>query len=448
MLHKNYVQFWNRVFLNLLTGILLAYTTTSIASQDALFIRNDQLEGKQLIQMVLDRNPSIEAMQSAWQAAVSRIDHVDALDDPMLSYSFAPETRNAQGQDFGQKIQLSQKLPWPGKLELRGDNARFEAQASRENIGLLQLQLIEVTAHSFADWYYFHEALRINQINQALWKEFKDIAEVKYSTGRASKQDAIRADVESTMLEHQAIVLTRKQRNILAKLNTLLDRAPDAPLPPPAPLTISQALPSITQLRTLARSNHPELKMLLARQHAKDAQVSLAEREYYPDFNLSVGHNSLWNQEEKRLTVGVGINIPLAQGKRDARVSETRARALQMKWLITDKRAEIAGAVQRAYNGLEESLHVLTLYKNKLLPLAEENLQTAKTDYQSGKGNFLDLVSAEKNLIQTQLNHVQAQADFYRHLAMLANRVGDPKILDGTLTLPDHMRVDTEGKLQ
>jgi len=426
----------------------LTSATASSASQEVLFGPDDQLDIKQLVQAVLDHNPSVEAMRSAWQAAASRVDQVGVLDDPMLSYAFAPETRHAQGQDFGQNIQLSQKLPWPGKLDLRADSARFDAQASEENIDLLRLSLIEATARSYADWYYIHEALRINRINQDLWKEFKHIAEVKYSAGRASKQDAIRANVESTMLEHQAIVLTRQQRNTLAKLNTLLNRAPDAPLPPPAQLLIHQAIPAINQLRALALTNHPELKMLLARQRAQDAQVSLAERDYYPDFNLSVGHNSLWSQEEKRLTVGIGINIPLAQGKRDAHVSEKRARAMQIKWQIADKQAEIIGAVQRAYNNLEESRHVLTLYQNKLLPLADENLQAAKADYQSGKGNFLELVSTEKNLIQTQLNHVQAQADYYRHLAMLANRVGDPTVLDDGLLISGRIYEMTKGGMQ
>lgn len=448
MLYKNYIQFRNGVLLTLLTVFLLTSATASSASQEVLFGPDDQLDIKQLVQAVLDRNPSIGAMRSAWQAAASRVDQADALDDPMLSYAFAPETRHAQGQDFGQNIQLSQKLPWPGKLGLRADSARFEAQASEEDIERLRLHLIEVTTRSFADWYYIHEALRINRINQALWKEFKNIAEVKYSAGRATKQDAIRADVESAMLEHQAIVLAREHSDILARLNTLLNRAPDAPLPPPVRLSVAKSVPAITQLRQLALTNHPELKMLLAQQHARDAQVSLAEREYYPDFNLSVGYNSLWNQEEKRFIVGVGINIPLAQDKRDAHVSEKLARALQIKWQIADKQSEILGAVQRAYNRLEESHHVLTLYHNKLLPLADENLQAARADYQSGKGNFLDLVSAEKNLIQNQLNHVQAQADYYRHLAMLANRVGDPQLLDSALKLSRHSQPVTQGETQ
>lgn len=418
-----------------------------LAGQKSL-TTNGQLEVRHLIQVVLDVNPSIEALQSSWQAAQSRVGRASALDDPMLSYSFAPQTYDLEGQGFGQKIQLSQKLPWFGKLDLRSDSAQFEARAREESIDLLRLKLIEITARSFADWFYIHEALRINQLNQDLWDEFHRIAELKYSSGRVNKQDVLRAEVEQAMLEHKAITLTRKKGNILVKLNTLLNRSPDKTLPPPTALPNVKSLPAPRQLQQMALESHPELKVLQAKQQANDAQVKLAEREYYPDFNVNAGYNSLWNQDEKRLTLGVGINIPLGQSKRDSKVSEKRSLVQQTKWQITDKQRAIMGAVQRAYNNLEESRHVLNLYKRKLLPLSEENLQAAKADYESAKGGFLDLVSAEKNLIQTQLNYVQAQADYYRHLARLARRVGRPQLLSESLATSLHSSKTNTGKLK
>ncbi|VAW82426.1 hypothetical protein MNBD_GAMMA13-1277, partial [hydrothermal vent metagenome] len=90
----------------------------------------------------------------------------------------------------------------------------------------------------------------------------------------------------------------------------------------------------------------------------------------------------------------------------------------------TDKGAVIAGEVQRAYDRVEESRHVLTLYRERLLPLAEENLAAAKVDYQGGNGDFLSLLTTEKNLMQTQLQVKQALADVHRHLAELERAVG------------------------
>jgi len=437
-----FYKFFRRLLRLSLIGLLAATATNSAASDKDLFADVDRLSINHLVKAVLHRNPSVEAMRQAWQADEQRIAQVSALDDPMLSYSFAPRTRHLEGSDLGQKIQLSQKIPWPGKLSLKGDSARFQARATAEELELTRLNLMEAAAQAFADWYYIHEALRINDINQDLWKEFHAIAELKYSTGRASKQDALRAEVEQVMLEHQAIVLQRKQHDIKSRINTLLNRSPVEDVPPPGTLYAVRKIPNAQELRQHALAAHPLLKALDAQHRASQAQQSLAERDYYPDFNVTAGYNSLWEQEEKRFTVGVGINIPLGQGKRDARLGESRARARQVQWQISDKQAEIAGAVQSAYNRVEESRHVLALYRDRLLPLADESLHATKTDYESGKGNFLDLVSAEKNLIQTQLNQVQARADYHRHLAMLASRTGDPRFLD-SLFLPS---VEIEGE--
>jgi hypothetical protein len=64
-----------------------------------------------------------------------------------------------------------------------------------------------ISARLFADWYYIHQAIKINNINQGLFDEFRKNAVTRYGTGLASKQDALRADVERNLLKHQAIVL-------------------------------------------------------------------------------------------------------------------------------------------------------------------------------------------------------------------------------------------------
>lgn len=383
-----------------------------------------QLSSAQLVQAVLARNPSLPAMQAAWEAARASIEQASALADPMLSYAVAPETAGATGLDFGQRLELSQALPWPGKRRLRGEAARHEATAAHEDIGSLRIKLIAAAKVVCADWYFIHEAIRINRVNQDLLKEFRSIAESKYSTGLATKQDALRADVEFNLLVHQAIVLERERREVLARINTLLNRAPDYAVPPPSALADADTLPDVETLRTQATKSRPELKLLTARVQAVKARTGLARKDFYPDFTVRAGYNSLWDRQEKRFTVGVGINIPLDRSKRQAAEDESRARMKQAEWELVDKRSAVAGEVQRAYDRAQESRHVLALYGERLLSLAEENLQAAKADYQAGSGDFLTLISAEKNLMQTQLRERQALADSHRRTAELERAVG------------------------
>jgi len=416
------------------TILLTSSWSMAQADEDALFIHDKQISPAQLVKAVIKRNPDLSSTQAAWEASQARIGQASALDDPMLSYAVAPATAGVTGLDFGQRLEISQKIPWPGKLRLRSEAAMYEADAARESISSLRLQLAAAAKSAFADWRFIHEAIRINRINTKLLQEFRRIAEVRYSAGLASKQDALRADVEFTMLEHQAIILERQRREIMVRINTLLNRAPDSHIPLPSTFSTSTKLPEARVLRELAIKTRPELKSLSAHVRAAETRTDLAQREFYPDFKLTGGYNSLWNRHAKRFTVGISINIPFGQSKRHASVDEFRAEMQRMEWDRVGAVKQIEAEVQNNYDRVEESIHTLSLFHKRLLPLAKENMETARADYQAGNGDFLTLISAEKNLIRTELEFEQARANYHKRLAELERAVG------GSLNQEDNIK--------
>jgi len=411
-------QHW-AVLLPLFTAFASSY-----AAETQLFDGQVDLSSTRLVAIVLSRNPALPAMQAAWEAADTRIEQVSALDDPWLSYKVAPETAGVPGLDFGQKLEISQKIPWPGKLRLRGKAAQYDADAVHQSVKTLQLHLAAKAKILFADWYFVHEGIRINRINQDLLHEFQQIAITRYSTGLATKQDALRAAVEINLLKHQAIGLGRERREIIARVNRLLSHTPDEPIPLPHKLSEPVQLGKAESLRAQALQSRPELKAQQAHIQEFNTRTELAQREFYPDFNLSTGYNSLWDRNQKRFTVGIGINLPIDQSKRRAAEAEARAKLKQAQWKINDLTAMIEEEVQIAYDRVQETRHVLTLYRRQLLPLAEENLDAAMADYRSGSGDFLTLISTEKNLMQTQLEVERALADSHRRLAELEQAMG------------------------
>ena len=402
----------------------LMFLAPPCAAETKVFDDHSPLSSTRLVNAVLSRNPTLPAMQASWEAASSRIDQASALDDPLLSYKMAPQTIGESDLEYGQKIELSQKMPWPGKLHLRGQAAEYEASAAFENVNSMRLELSAKAKMLFAEWYFIHEAIRINRANQKLLQEFRKIALSRYSRAMASNQDALSADVEFNLLKHQDIKLKREKQVLLAKINTLLNREPDAAIPLPNRLPDPPILPNSKLLREKAIQARPELKAQEARIQAFKARTDLAEREFYPDFNISAAYNSLWDEDKKRFTIGVGVNLPLDQSKRRAAETEARAKMKQAEWDEVDQLAKIGEEVQIAYDKVEESRQVIALFRTQLAPLAEENLEAAKLDYRTGIGDFLTLISAEKNLQKTQLQVERALTDAYRRLAELEWAVG------------------------
>ncbi len=133
------------------------------------------LRPEALVDAVLQDNPLLSAAQWAWQAAESEIAPAGALDDPMLSTMVAPRTFGKAEMDPGVGIELSQRLPWPGKRGLREKIARFEARAIKQSIPNTRLDLTELAKAAFADWYLVHAALQVNEANRKLWQDVREI---------------------------------------------------------------------------------------------------------------------------------------------------------------------------------------------------------------------------------------------------------------------------------
>ncbi len=389
----------------------------------------DTLTSTQLVEAVLQANPQLEIAQATWQAAIANITQQASWDDPQFNYRFAPltaNTRHTSGQtiDFGQQFELSLKIPFPGKLAAREQVAVYQAAIKQQNIASVQLLLATQAKLLFADWYFIEQAILTNKKYQSLIEKFLSNTLTRYSTGKVNKQAVLVVKVERTLLKHQAIVLHNQQKQLQAQLNTLLNRSPEQALPRPQKIKDLRDIPSLKQLQTLALQFRPELLAIRAEMNAYKTEVELAGLGYYPDLKLSVGYNSLWDNSNKRFNIGIGINLPLDQSKRQAVEKEAKARSQNAYWQKRDLALKIRQEVYLAYTHIEESRHILKLYHQELLPLADEQKNTAQSDYQSGKGSYLSLLSSEKHFLEIQLKIDQALVNLQHHFAELEQAVG------------------------
>jgi outer membrane protein, heavy metal efflux system len=397
-----------------------------------VFEQQPELVLEHYLAEVLERNPTLSAARQALEAAVARYPQVTALDDPTFTYAVAPNSAGADALDFAQRITFSQRLPWPGKLQLRGDRALSEAEATREDLRVVRDQLVREAKSAFVSFYFVYRAIEINEVNKAILLEFQRMAETRYAAGTASKQDALQAEVAYDHLLHRGIVLERQRRVGQGRLNALLNRAPTAELPPP-PQTLDppgERRP-LEELLDRSLEGRPELAALVRRLEAQEVDLKLARKEFYPDFTVSGGYNSFWRRDELRPSVGFGINIPLQRGRRDAAVEQATAGVLRLRARIADLTARVALEVQESYELVVEAEHVVHLYQSRVVPTAQENLDAGRTEYSAGEIDFLSLLTAERSLMEAQLAHQKGLAAYHQRRADLERAVGLPFGLAG-----------------
>lgn len=407
--------------------LLVAVQSSSLKANEPDL--SQALSKKQLVTSVLNANPQLEVAQATWQAALANIEQQSSFEDPQFQYSFAPLTANSykengQKADFGQRFEISQKLPFPGKLGLQAKAAEFQAETEQHKITNLQLLLASSAKSLFADWYFIHQAMTINQQQKKLTQELVNSAINQYSAGKANKKAVLQAKGQLAQIKHQAIRLQHQKKTLHAQLNTLLNHPVDGPLAKPELLSKLAKLPPLKQLQILALQLRPELKAIAANIKVYQSATDLAALAYYPDVKISVGYNTLWDNEDKRLNIGIGINIPLDPSKRRAAEQLAKAHSQQANWQRIDLLAKIQQELAINHANVEEALHILQLYHQQLLPLADEQLASIKTDYQAGKASYLDLINSKKNKLQMQLETEQALSNVHRHFAALEQAVG------------------------
>lgn len=373
---------------------------------------DDPLTIDSLVDAVLEASPRLRASEAAAEAASHRIDPAGSLDDPVLSFNMAPRSSD-------RNIDFSQRLPWPGTLSARGAAARNDAVALEWSVDVDRLALAAAAKTAYAEWYFVARALVVHHEVEDLLDELIVTAQTRYAAGRASRQDVLQAEVERADLENHRLQLLREQTGALARINALLNRPPDAPLPRAGPIAVQGEAPALATLERLALDRHPELKRLGAEILGAESRVALARKAFYPDFQVRAGYNELWVEPDKRPVLGVALNVPFGRSKRRAGLDRAEAEARRAEWTLEDRQAQLRSDLARTRAEVIETVESIELHERELVPLANEFFDAAIADYRSGTGAFLNVVTAERRRLSAELALERARADYLRRSAEL-----------------------------
>ena len=400
---------------------------SSTAPSENPFARHTELAEAELIAEVLARNPTVAQMAAAAQAAAARYPQVTSLEDPRAGGYFGPASIGSRDVDFAYRVEVSQAFPFPGKLGLRGEAARSEAAAAVADLDEAQLMLAEAARIAFADYFLAARSAEVNTEGLKLLGEFRENAAARYRTGQGEQQDVFQADVAIARQKERTVALDRMQRVARARLNTLLNLPADAPLPlPPKTLDVVATLPPSAELRELAVRQRPDVAALRARAAAEEAAVALANKEYYPDFEAMAAYDAWWQRPEQDLRpmIGLRLNLPVRTSRRDAAVAEARARVAQRQAEVARAVAQAGLQVQEAYEQVQEAKQSLKLYEDTALPAARENVRLAQSSYTTGKVPFLNLIEAQRNLVELRERQFELQTEVHRRRAALDRATG------------------------
>ena len=411
-----------------IASVLVMFFSSGLAqAQDGDSMLRNRLVLPELIQEVLARNPELAATRKQWEAATNRIAQARSLDDPILSVQLwnIPQTFNVT-QTGNSIFGLSQNLPFPGKLALKSNVASRSADMTEQAIHAKERELVVRLKQAYYDLFLAQRVIQVHHEQIDLLKQFFEITNARFRAGKGSQADVLKAQVEQSLLHQQLPVLEQRRKTAEAMLNTLLDRDTSSPLgiaQEPSQLPIEKPL---DDLHSLALNDRPELKAAELDVQRSEQSRALAQRQYYPDFNVAFQRFQNF-QTNDGFGAYVAMSIPFAfwtKPKYDAGVQEAAAAVAaaqaQQHTLENLTRFQVNDLLAK----LRATDQVATLYRTTILPQAEQSLESARVGYRVGKGSFLDLIDAQRAWRGFQHEYFKAIVDRQNRLAELEQVIG------------------------
>ncbi len=398
--------------------------TTQDLKTESYLTASKTFEMETAVSIALDNNPNLTSIRRGIAAALEKYPQVTAFDDPMVGVGFFPSTVGPDRGDFAYKIDLKQRIPYPGKLRLKGEKTIAEATAALSDFGSAQVKLASLVKSAYLELFFTHRAIEINEENKKLLQEFKTITEVRYSAGKGNLQDVTQADLDLAKAEHRDIVFERKLKVAKSRLNTLMGCPAGFPLPAPARLPFMLPLPDKEILLKKALDENPSIKAARFKIKARDLSLKLAHAQSYPDFTLTGSYNRAWSKDELRPFIGISINIPLRSARLRAERNIAEIKLAQANSDLTAKENDIRFEVENAWQRLKEFHHSKKIFSEVIIPQTELNLKAARAGYRNGGNDFLTLVTAEQTRVNTKLKYERVLVDLRIMEARLLKAVG------------------------
>jgi len=264
-----------------------------------------------------------------------------------------------------------------------------------------------------------------------LMKQFEKVALAMYATGKVSQQDVLKAQVEILNLQNDLDTLIEMKSTVEARLNTLLGRPLNAPLGEPEKFVFKRFTADLESLYKLARESSPGLKLHQQLIMRAEQASKLARLDYYPDFTLGVQYQDIGlgapmapHEGQNAWSVMVSMSLPIWWSKTKAGVNEAEMKASSERFSYTDTENMLLMNVKDTYFRLKTAERQVALYRDSIIPRAEQALRVSEEGYRAGQVDFLNLIDSQRILLHFQLAYERALTDFYQNLAKLEEAVG------------------------
>jgi cobalt-zinc-cadmium efflux system outer membrane protein len=377
-------------------------------------------------------NPQIEAARQGWQAAKQVPTQVSTLPDPQFNLQqvnvgsprpFAGYTNS----DFAYLgLGVSQDIPYPGKLRLKGEIAKREADVSQQQIESVRRAVVAEVKSTYFQLAYLSKTLTILEEDGELLRQVEQAADARYRSGMGTQQDVLQAQLQKTKLLREIAMHHLQVGKLEAQLKQLLNRSQESSDIETADLVETPLLQTYTDLLAAAQVQNPEIAAAQKMIEKQSLQVDLAHKDFYPDFNVQY----MWQRTDPAqfrayYMLSVGIKVPIYRShKQRPELAQAESERLRARSELQVQSQQLAGDLRSQYMVVQQTSELLKIHREGLSPQARSEFQSGLAAYQSNKQDFQALLTAFLDVLHLDEDYWQNIAEYETAIARIEQLTG------------------------
>lgn len=425
VIKASFLSIQKRLYIGCLIVLIMSGKTLSAAPKPPTGLN-------QLIHIATQNNAGLKSKKLAWQSLIQQYPQAVTLNDPRISYSKAIRPIETRLGPQNQILSISQRLPYPGKLNLKGRLVWSDIKIAKARYDKASRDLIVEIKQAFHELMYLENAIQLSLKNKQLLTQINHIATTDYATNSSTLNDVAKAQSQYAQVAYDVQLLQELRSTEKTRINTLLNRHPEYDFQVNHYIRQPVKLPH-TLLRLYQWAERNEELFIADLTIEKSAtKKKLAKYTDLPDFDIGVRYSQIGETnfagfkdiKSDGLSISVSMNIPLNFAKNNAVKAQARLNQLKS---IEDKKATrhtLRNKIKGVYFKLNNSHRLITLYGNNLIPQAERALHIAQLQYRENKGSIANYLETQSTGLNFQLAYQRALADYAKNLAEMERLTG------------------------
>jgi outer membrane protein TolC len=379
-------------------------------------------------------NPQIAAARQGWEAAKQIPSQVSTLPDPQFTAQqvsvgsprpFAGYT-NSDFAYFG--LGVSQDFPYPGKLRLRGELAKRDADVAKQQYESGRRSVLAAIKASYFQLSYLSKTLRILESDGGLLQQVEKAADSRYRSGMGNQHDLLQAQLERTKLLREITMHHLEVAKTQAQIKQLLNRSQSSPDIEPTDLPETPLAYTFEELLFATKGGNSDISGAQKMVEKQSVQVDIAHKDFYPDFNIQY----LWQRTDPTqyrayymLTFNVRVPIYRARKQRPE-LAEAEADLSRSRSEAESQTQQVAFDLRTEYDTAQKNAEVLEIYREGLLPQARAEFEAGVAAYQNNRQDFQSLLTSFLDVLQLDEEYWQSAAERETALARIEQLTGLP----------------------